>query len=116
MGPKKERNQGKESYMNVRPVNHTPAFKGLIYSENPNIAVNTQYITSMKEIDVRGKRHTEVKLVDRSSLVFDASLKQMLDAYNCVAASDYCYKIKDEANTFRLPKRPKPVPPGSLPE
>ena len=76
---------------------YSPSFKGLIYSPEDKVAVNTKYITSMKEADKKKKKVTDVYLSNSTHVVFNASLDQMLATYNRAAASEvYTVKVVDE--------------------
>ena len=94
--------------MAVRPVSFTPrsqSFKGLIYSPEDNVAVNTKYITSMKAAEVLDKDVTDVYLTNSTHVVFNASLEQMLATYNRAAASEvYTIKVFDKQNDEKSEK------------
>ena len=94
--------------MAVRPVSFTSrsqSFKGLIYSPEDNVAVNTKYITSMKSVEVLDKEVTDVYLTNSTHVVFNASLEQMLATYNRAAASEvYTVKVFDKQSDEKSEK------------
>ena len=96
----KHSTQERNHHMGISPLNFTPSFKGLIYSDKDNIAVNAKYITSMKELDsdINGQKRTSVQLTDKTYVVFNTSLQNLLKTYNRAAASEvYTVKMHEDS-------------------
>ena len=70
----------------------SPSFKGFIYSPDDKVAVNTKYITSMREEETWDGNNTIIFSADKVfNKIMNIPLEQVLSAYSRASTNETYY-------------------------